>query len=71
MVLLVYCITSQVTGSVIGKIKILLYKCTFKMKVKLVLAGVAQWIEFRPANQRVTSSLPSQGTCLGCGLGPQ
>ena len=33
------------------------------------LAGVAQWIEHRPANQRVTGWIPSQGTCLGCGLG--
>ena len=35
------------------------------------LAGVAQWIEHGPENQRVTSSIPSQGTCLGCGPGPQ
>ena len=35
-----------------------------------VLAGVAQWIECWPVNQRVTSSIPSQGMCLGCGLGP-
>ena len=34
------------------------------------LAGVAQWIECRPANQRVASSIPSQRTCLGCGPGP-
>ena len=32
---------------------------------------VAQCIECRPANQRVTSSIPSQGTCLVCRLGPQ
>ena len=37
----------------------------------LALAGVAQWIEHQPVNQRVTSSVPSQGTCLGCGPGPQ
>ena len=30
------------------------------------LAGVAQWIEQQPANQRVASLIPSQGTCLGC-----
>ena len=36
-----------------------------------VLAGVAQWIEYRPANQRVAGSIPSQGTCLGCRPGPQ
>ena len=35
------------------------------------LAGVAQWIECQPTNQRVTGSIPSQGTCLGCGPGPQ
>ena len=28
------------------------------------LAGVAQWIECWHANQRVASSIPSQGTCL-------
>ena len=33
-------------------------------------AGVAQWIEHWPANQRVAGSIPSQGTCLGCGPGP-
>ena len=31
----------------------------------LALAGVAQWIECQPVNQRVASSIPSQGTCLG------
>ena len=36
----------------------------------LALAGVAQWIEHQPANQRVGGSIPSQGTCLGCGPGP-
>ena len=35
------------------------------------LAGVTQWIQHRPANQRVDSSIPSQGTCLGCGPGSQ
>ena len=35
------------------------------------LAGVAQWIECRPENQRVTGSIPSQGTVLSCGPGPQ
>ena len=35
------------------------------------LAGVAQWIECWPANQRVASSIPSQSTCLGCRPGPQ
>ena len=35
------------------------------------LAGMAQWIELWTANQRVTGSILSQGTCLGCGPGPQ
>ena len=35
------------------------------------LAGVTQWIEHQPVNQRVASLIPSQGTCLGCGSGPQ
>ena len=30
------------------------------------LAGGAQWIECRPAKQRVAGSILSQGTCLGC-----
>ena len=35
------------------------------------LAGVAHWIELWPENQRVTGSIPSRGTCLGCRPGPQ
>ena len=35
------------------------------------LAGVAQWIARGLVNQRVAGSIPSQGTCLGCGPGPQ
>ena len=35
------------------------------------LAGVAQRIECWAANKRVTSSIPSQSTCLGCRPGPQ
>ena len=34
------------------------------------LAGVAQWTGNQPANWGVTSSIPSQGTSLGCGPGP-
>ena len=37
----------------------------------IALVGVAQGIEWQPANQRVASSIPSQGTCLGYGPGPQ
>ena len=39
--------------------------------MKRALAGVAQWIEHQTANQGVTGSIPSQGTCLGCGPSPQ
>ena len=35
------------------------------------LAGVAQWTEHHPANQKVAGLIPGQGTCLGCGPGPQ
>ena len=38
-------------------------KC--KEKKKIALAGVAQWIECRPATQSVAGSIPSQGSCLG------
>ena len=40
-------------------------------KNTMALAGVAQWTEYQPANQRVTGSIPSHGTCLGCGPGAQ
>ena len=35
------------------------------------LAGVAQWIEPWPVNQKVAGLIPRQGTCLGCRPGPQ
>ena len=35
------------------------------------LAGVAQWVECWPANQRVTSSIPNWDTCLGYRPDPQ
>ena len=37
----------------------------------MALAGMAQWIEHQPVNQRVASSIPNQGTCLGGRPGPQ
>ena len=41
------------------------------IKGKKDLAGVAQWIESQPAHvQSVTSSIPTQGTCLSCEPGP-
>ena len=42
-----------------------------KKKKKSSLAGVAQWMERWPANQRVAGLIPSQGTCLDWGPGPQ
>ena len=44
---------------------------TMTIKNTAALAGVAQWIERRPANQKVASLIPSEGTCLGCEPGPQ
>ena len=43
----------------------------YTLKQKPALGGVAQWIEHRPANQKAAGLIPSQGTCLGCGPGPQ
>ena len=42
----------------------------YEIQELLALAGVAQWIEHGPANRKVVGSIPSQGTCLGCGPGP-
>ena len=43
-----------------------------KFKKKgIAMAGLTPWIERWPANQRVASSIPSQGTCLDCWTGPQ
>ena len=36
-----------------------------------LVSGVAQWTECWPVNCRVTGSIPSQGTCLGCRPGSQ
>ena len=40
------------------------HHCASFKKGKPAVAGVAPWIECQPANQRVTGSIPSQGTCL-------
>ena len=45
--------------------------CTCLKMPGVAVAGVAQWIECQPANQKVASSIPSQGICLGCGPGSQ
>ena len=39
-------------------------------QIFLALAGVAQWIEREPVNERVAGSIPSQGTCLVVGQVP-
>ena len=39
--------------------------------VKTALAGVAQWMECWPANQRITALIPGWDTCLGCRPGPR
>ena len=44
--------------------------CSLKIGFS-ALAGVARWIECWPVNQRVAGLIPSQGTCLVCGSGPQ
>ena len=36
----------------------------------ITLTNVAQWVGHHPANQKVASSIPGQGTCLGCVPGP-
>ena len=41
------------------------------LKMILALVAVAQWIESWLANQKVTGSIPSQGSHLDCRPGPQ
>ena len=43
----------------------------FALRAAYALAGVAQWAERWTANQRAVGSIPSQGTYLSCGPGPQ
>ena len=42
-----------------------------QIRTQSTLAGVAQCIECQLANQRVTDSIPSQGTSLDCRPGSQ
>ena len=42
---------------------------TSKNQINTALAGVAQWIECRPVNQKITSLIPSQGTWPGLQAG--
>ena len=41
------------------------YYQTIKKRMEYALAGVAQWIECQPENQRVASSIPSIGHMHG------
>ena len=50
--------------------RIRLFTDDFKI-LKIALAGVAQWIECWPVKQSVAGWIPTQGTGLGCGPGPQ
>ena len=44
-----------------------IHPCNNKL---MALAGIPQWVEHGPVNQRVTGSVPSRGTCPGCRPGP-
>ena len=44
---------------------------TFQKSSHSALAGVTRWSEPQPVNRREARSIPRQGTCLGCGPGPQ
>ena len=45
--------------------------CCICLKMQRAVSDVAQWTECQPTNCEVASLNPSQGTCLGCGPGPQ
>ena len=45
--------------------------CKMNKEMHPALTDVAQCIECRPANRKVTGSIPSEGTCLGYRPGPQ
>ena len=39
--------------------------------ISRALTGVAQLVGHHPTKQKVAGFIPSQGTCLDCGFGPQ
>ena len=39
-------------------------------KANIALTSVGQLLGCCPTNRKVASSIPGQGTCLGCGFGP-
>ena len=46
--------------------------CLVSSRLTTLCPALAEWlIERRPESQRVAGSIPSQGTGLGCGPGPQ
>ena len=47
------------------------HKMTRTKKVSWTVTGVAQLVGRHPAKQKVAGSVPSQGTGLDCGFGPQ
>ena len=63
---------SQLRKAPFRKMKASIIIVVFHIQIyRVALAGVAQWIERRPVNQRIAGSIPSQGPCLGFGPGPQ
>ena len=62
------CKEAKKTKPYILKIKFCMYMV--QKQHLSALAGVVQWIERQPANQRVAGSSPHQDPCLGCGPGP-
>ena len=66
------CKSASVTSPLaLARIRHLTIQFSFKEIVWCALAGVTQWVEHRPANWKVASLIPGQGTCLGCRPGPQ
>ena len=62
----------KVESQLTGKIVCLGLSSRYKTRIAFsALAGIAQWIERRPANQRLAGLIPSHGTDLGCSPGPQ
>ena len=52
-------------------LKTCMWSVAFAWLHKKALAGVAQWIDCQPVNQKVAGLITGQSTCLGCRWGPQ
>ena len=48
-----------------------LFKTSIERPKQMAMTGMAQWVGRRPTNQSVASSVPDQGTSLGCRPGPR